>query len=817
MARKYQSLLPWPPRALEAALWAAAAVFVPQTARAEADNGASGEATGLIDRTQIASAVAFDRDRTRSQSLGGIPLILSVEVNGMDHGLAQFRLIDDQIWATRTVLANLGLRLDAEEDSAPDAQVGDLIQVADALGGSVAYDAGQQSLVIMVEVSRLAVATSRININRQEMPVAQSATGALINYDLIANANSDGVSLDGFTETRLFSGHFLFENTGLVRLGEANGADRSTLMRLDSTAAFSIPEKRLTVRAGDIITRSTSWSRPTRIGGLRLGTDFALQPYLVTAPIPTFFGEATLPSTVDLYIDGINRYSGEVAPGAFEVGSGGNRINGAGNAQVVVTDILGQVTTLDFPIYDSPQLLRGGLTDWSLEAGFVRENYGIASFDYASGLVASASVRHGLNDRLTLEGHGEAGEGVINAGAGAAWIAPFQGVVSGSVALSEADGEVGHRWELGYSWTNSNFNLSATIQRASVDYADIASRHGGRAPLERELVNVGYHSQKWGTFGASLIRQLDRGEERQSYLGLNWHKPIAEHLSFSLSANQNLEERRERGVFLSLTFTPGSRDRATASLQANERRTTGALGFRRTVPQDGGTGFAVDASHDGDRLRAAAQIDHLTSAGQVTAGLRQSGSQTRGYAGYSGALVVMGGDAYVSRKVFDGFAVVQTGEASDVPVKLHNREIGRTNGDGNLLITGLNAYQTNKVSIDTADLPATLSVSSVEAQAVPNARAGVIVNFPIRPVHSVLASLVDEAGEKLPVGLGGWQEGAEDDRLFVGFDGQLFIEEAVAGAHVTIETPQGPCGFDLPEELPSQAAGRLGQQVCKLD
>jgi outer membrane usher protein len=226
----------------------------------------------------------------RELSNSGIPLFLSVKVNGMDHGLARFALIGQEIWAARAVLAELGL-------SVPDGNPDEFVRIEQATGARVSYDALSQSITFMVAPSKLAVATSHLNFNNQDMPVAQSATGALVNYDVYANYSGDRVSLDAFTEARAFSGNMLLENTTLFRHGQptAQGA-----VRLDTTAAISFPRRRLTLRAGDLITRGTSWSRPVRMGGLRFGTDFALQPYIVTAPIPSFFGEAALPSTVDL-------------------------------------------------------------------------------------------------------------------------------------------------------------------------------------------------------------------------------------------------------------------------------------------------------------------------------------------------------------------------------------------------------------------------------------------------------------------------------------------------------------------------------------
>lgn len=781
--------------------------------REDSPTAAVSDTTALVDRAQLAGAVTLDKVGLMT-GLIGTPLVLAVTVNGMDHGLAQFQLIDDELWATPAILRNLGLRLDEGEEQSVQ-----LLALETLAGNTVAYNASNQSVTLMVDVARLAVGTARLNAVEQDTPIAASSTGALVNYDLFANLNGGRLSFDGYTETRFFSGNSLLENTALFRASDSGGSWGGKVTRLDTAFSMSFPEKRLTIRAGDIVTRGTGWSRPTRLGGLRIGTDFALQPYLVTAPIPKFFGEATLPSTVDLYIDGLKRYSGQISPGTFELGLGANQITGAGTAQVVVTDALGQVSTVNLPIYDTPLLLRKGLSDWSVELGAVRENYGNKSFDYDSKPAISASLRHGMSDLLTLEAHGEGSDGLVNGGAGFAWITPMGGVIAGSVAGSHSQGKTGHRVEGGFSWSDSRFNIAATVQRASDEFSDLASLNGSRIPVARDLASVGFNSGKYGSFGASLLRQRYAGEASDAYASLNWHKGIGDRASLSFSANQNLNDSSDRSLFVTLSFSPKKRDHFSASAQFNDFRESASLSYHRSVPYEGGLGFAVNTAYSSDSFRASAQLDHLGSKGQVTAGARLVGGNVSGYAGYSGSLVAMDGGVFITRKIFDGFALVSTDGMSDVPVELHNREIGKTNSDGHLLITGLNAYQRNRVSIDQSDISANYFVQRLSQEVVPSLRAGVKVDFAITPTKSVLMTLVDAQGEFLPVQTAASMDGADNDAqsLMVGFDGQLFIEYAKEGAIVTFDLDDGACRIRLPDALPSDKAGRLGTLTCMGD
>ncbi len=196
-----------------------------------------------------------------------------------------------------------------------------------------------------------------------------------------------------------------------------------------------------------------------RFGGIQIQRDFALQPDLITFPIPQFLGQAAVPSTVDLYVDGLRRYSGETPAGPFQLGTV-PIVNGAGNAQVVVTDALGRQSTFDFPFYTTSQLLKPGLDDYSVDFGFVRQHYGIESFDYSSDPTASAVYRRGMTDWLTVETHAEGISGVANAGAGGVVRIGDGGVLTGSVAESRGSHADGHQAGLGYSWRNTWFNFA---------------------------------------------------------------------------------------------------------------------------------------------------------------------------------------------------------------------------------------------------------------------------------------------------------------------------------------------------------------------
>ncbi|PEZ67749.1 fimbrial assembly protein, partial [Bacillus sp. AFS017274] len=84
---------------------------------------------------------------------------------------------------------------------------------------------------------------------------------------------------------------------------------------------------------------------------------------------------------------------------------------------VVTTDALGRQVSTTVPFYVTSSLLQKGLSDFSVAAGTLRRDYTLKDFSYGPG-VTSGSLRYGLSDNLTLEGHAEAAQSLTLGGFG---------------------------------------------------------------------------------------------------------------------------------------------------------------------------------------------------------------------------------------------------------------------------------------------------------------------------------------------------------------------------------------------------------------
>ena len=188
---------------------------------------------------------------------------------------------------------------------------------------------------------------------------------------------------------------------GIVSAVWRSAGPDAAFTRLDTTRNIDMPSSLSSVRLGDAISVPGSWGRSVRYGGVQWATNFAVQPGLVSFPMPSIRGEATVPSVVVLYVNNTHQLQGKVPAGAFDLPDV-PVMTGQGQITMAVRDMLGREQVIVRPYYVSPILLRPGLRDFALEVGAVRETYGFDSQRYGRVFMA-ATDRVGVTPEFTRE------------------------------------------------------------------------------------------------------------------------------------------------------------------------------------------------------------------------------------------------------------------------------------------------------------------------------------------------------------------------------------------------------------------------------
>ncbi|WP_085705753.1 fimbria/pilus outer membrane usher protein [Pseudomonas sp. B8(2017)] len=649
---------------------------------------------------------------------------------------------------------------------------------------------------------------------------ARSSFGALFNYDLYLNDTDDGGSyLAAWNELRLFDSWGTFSSTGQWRQS-FNGAPtddtRQGFLRYDATWRFTDEQRLLTYEAGDLITGALPWTSSVRVGGLQLSRDFAARPDLVTYPLPAFSGEAAVPTSLDLFINGYKSSTSELQPGPYTL-TNVPFINGAGEAVVVTTDALGRQVSTTLPFYVTSSLLQQGLSDYSVAAGSLRRDYGVRDFAYGPG-VASASLRYGVSDIFTLETHAESAESLMLGGLGGNMRLGNFGVLNAALAQSRFDGDKGHQVALGYQYNSQRIGFSYQRLQRHGDYADLTRVDSRDIQLSQrsEQVTLSLNLNEYGNIGAGYFDVRAGDGTRTRLINLSYSRPLWGNSSVYLSANREVGDS-QWAVQAQLVIPFDLHGTLALGMERSQQgESLQRVNYSRATPVGGGVGYNLGyaAGSERDAYRQADVTWRLQSV-QLQAGVYGSSGEMTRWADASGSLVWMDAGLFAANRIDDAFVVVSTGGYADVPVRYENQEVGRTDAGGHLLVPYSSGYYRGKYEIDPMDLPPDILAPEVEQRVAVRRGSGYLLEFPLRRVLAASVELVDADRQVLK--LGSRVTHAESgSQAVVGWDGLVYLENLAPHNRLQVELEGGgqcQVAFDLPEAQGSIPL--IGPLVCK--
>jgi outer membrane usher protein len=641
-------------------------------------------------------------------------------------------------------------------------------------------------------------------------PVTPAELGGFLNYDLYGQQVDAQTSLGGFLDLGLFGPRGVVTNSLLTRHDD----ERRETLRLESTWTLDFPERIATLRVGDAISASGAWGRSARFGGVQFGTNFATQPTLVTMPLLSAQGEALVPSTVDVFLNGRPVTSQDVPPGPFTI----DRlppITGAGQMQVVVTDALGRQQVIAQPFYTGRTLLPAGLDEYSFEAGAIREDYARRSNAYGD-LVLAGTFRRGFTDRFTAEVHaeGQAG-GAGAAGLDAAWQAGNVGVVT-LTAAAGGDGDYGWLAGAGLERSSQRFNVFARTIYTSREFAQLGTESLRIRPRQRSFAGAG------AGFGRLGMLQLSYG------LQSNWTGPATETMALSHAvglgdlgfvsfiASHAIAGESSTDLFLNWTLAFGERRTAAVTLQhspggprAGDFEAVASV--QQSLPVGAGTGYYVALSSNEN-----AQLEYLYQGEAGLLGLQYARRDDRdGWrASAAGGIAFTDAGVMPARRLDRSFAVVEVADFADMTVYVENQPIGRTDRKGRVLLDSLRPYERNAVSIDPKELPVEASLATTAMTVTPAYRSGPVVRFPVVRASAATLRLVQADGRPVPAGA---RVTTASEQVPVAMDGLVYLTAAAGRQDAVAEWVGQRCTFSFERPDGGDPQPDLGAVTCVAD
>jgi len=738
------------------------------------------------------------------------------------------RLAEGGLSSARSELTEIGIKVPGT--GKPDDQV------ALASIPGVSYTFNEAALTIDLK----AVDSARIPkaydvIPKQEMLAASDGGyGGVLNYSAFGSAISDrkngttnfsGASVN--LDARAYAPFGVLRQTGTV--GNSAVSD-TTATRLDTTWTTSNQGRAETYRAGDFISGGLNWTRPVRMAGLEAQRNFAIRPDLITTPMANLRGSAAVPSTLDIFVNGSKTYSQQVPPGPFEI----DRlpmISAQGNAQMVLTDTSGRQTAVETTLFSSPLLLAPKLFDYSVDLGLARRNYGIDSFDYSTEPMLVASGRYGINKSITAEAHLEAKYDLIEAGAGAVFLAGKLGTFNLAGAVSDYRGDLGYFGFASWNWENKNLRLQASSSRTFGNFNDLAavtatqnlapgsSIISAAVPRAIDQLTASYGlTDLEMTVGGGVIHYLPAVGTESLLINANATKSFRSRVTVFANAYIDSFDTSNFGFGVGLTLPLGGVDKSitTSSAASYDNRNGSTVQASASKPLDssyGSYGWRVNGLYD-NSANLAVSGAYRSEYGIYSADLVGNSTQISGDLRMEGSLIGNKSGVFAGNPVNDSFAVVDAGVAG-VRVEYENRYAGTTGRNGKLLLTQLQSYRPAKISVDPNSLPLNANVTETEKRVATRAMSGAVVDFGVKKsTNSALVIVKTKAGEFVPAGTIITLDG-QKEQFPMGYDGQVYITSLSAKNTLLAEVKGQACktSFDYKEDESKQII--IGPLTCQ--
>ncbi|TAG48978.1 MAG: fimbrial biogenesis outer membrane usher protein [Betaproteobacteria bacterium] len=686
-------------------------------------------------------------------------------------------------------------------------------------------------LELFIDTSTELLGETALMFPRQP-PVATTVTpGAYVNYDVTASRTGGQNQLGGQFEAVAFSELGSAVASAVVREPPKLGVppqvpgnplqDPRSVTRLDTYVQRDFASSNTRLRIGDSVSVAGRFGPAVRFGGVQFGTEDAIDPRFVTLPTVDFRGSATVPSTVDVFMNSGMQRSFNVPAGNFNV-TGIPTTTGTGTARMVVKDILGREVVIEQPFFNLPGQLRTGLSRYSVAAGWLRNNYSLSSNDYGSPF-AAALWRYGISDRLTVELRGEAQRNGPR-GAGATLLAPLTAkqAVSISGGVSEAAGRRGQAAAASYQYVNTIWNAGAQAEWRNRDYRMIGGGIEINPYTSRLLGNAGL---RLGDYGAMTLSygQTDYVQTGLTRFALaSYSLPINREWRVYASYNRRFGNLADYAAYLGVNWNGadgyyggGSAQASCASPCKDDPRTDGSAYIGRRANGYEGFNWQLEGNRNGGRGFG----EYLGTYGIVNAELSRSGgfsggtSTTTSRVGARGSVVWMDGSAAAGQPVQDAVIMVRAPEGAGMKITGGGGGTTRLDSRGVAVLTRVSAYDGVAVSPDASTAPLDVNIPAEPGRAATRSKSGTVLNLDIRRLSPATFTLIDRRGKVIPAGVLVF---FGKQAVKVGLDGLVYLESVGSGGAATGRKNGSRCDFVIPTPPAGELQPFLGALTCEL-
>ena len=646
---------------------------------------------------------------------------------------------------------------------------------------------------------------------RKYKPI-ESSPGFFMNYNVSGtetkNSNSSIGGILGFVG---------FNKTGSVTHEQSllNESSSNKSIRGNTFFKKDFPDAMESFVVGDTLTSDGDWSRPARYLGVRWSRDFLTQPGYVTYPSPSLKGSAALPSVVDVYINNQKQFQQTLTPGPFDYRNV-PLTTGAGEVNLVVKDLLGRETVITKSFYTQNSMLKEGLSDFSLESGLFRNNYGTLSNDYSSPFVAG-TYRQGLTDDITGQSRFEAGAERQAIGADVTSVIGTLGSIHLATAVSkDSEKDTGTLYNVGLERRTPKYLVGAQYKSYSKDYTPFA--YSSLETRPKNIFNATATVPIYKDVATSLSYVEQTSYDTTAFRNVSLTTGITLPLQISMSVIANKSLSTDKAWFAGLNFNiPLGKDYSSYlnSNRQNNGDIINTVNLTKNIPAGEGIGWGLNLSDDVTQ-QTRANIIVNTGSAQFSSEINQGQNNNAIRLGANGSLGYAEGLTFATRNIGDdSIAIVKVGDLKGIPIYNQNQIMTHTNDQG-LAFVKIRPYEKAKISIDPNTLPLDVDLNETKREPVAYAKSSVLVDFSIVRLKHVLITILKADGTFVPAGAKVVVKGQEEV-FYVGRRGEVYISNLEDVSHLTITWKEHSCEFNVEyksAEVSDSDEKRIGPLKC---
>ncbi len=554
-----------------------------------------------------------------------------------------------------------------------------------------------------------------------------------------------------------------------------------------------IPLLKSQIMAGDFTTNNALFDAMS-IRGVQLFSDDRMLPDSLQGFAPAVRGIAHSNALVTIRQNANIIHETTVPPGPFEINDLHSSSYG-GDLHVTVSEANGSATTFTVPFNTLSQLLRPGRLRYQIAAGRLR--FGQTTL---KNRVLQTSLQYGMNNWLTVNAGFTGSERFRAILAGGAFNTPLGAfgldAISSRTIPVYGKPQSGLTWRVSYSnyfaSTKSNIALTAT-RYPSKGYDSILNiplhdnenrltpRFWSAQDRQKHQLQLTLNqpfSDNWGS--AYLTAQANdywnrSGRNTTVQAGYsNSYKTISYTLSFSRS-REYYTGKSSNNVFLSFSIPIGKTGAHSLTAQAGTRNNNGAYASSMLAGSFGHNKaylYTLATSHDPGGNSGSVSGSYRSSYGvfgtsaSISSGYRQLGMSA------SGAAIVHPKGISFSEQVGNPFAIISAPGAAGATVASGSN--AQLDADGLAIVSYLNPYQINTISIDPQGAATNVEFDATSYQVIPRANSAVLVELKTKTGAGVLFQITLPDGSFPPLGTDVLDE--EGNSLgFVAQQGYVFV------------------------------------------